>query len=194
MKMYIRGYDNGSFFIVHSAVLSNDILTSSALDVSIAEIFDTQLFAIVSEELLQNNSVKFPSKAEPTLSNIIINVVDDLLAAKYAANNRIKNYIISRVGYLHVYDIFEFQLISSLLWSEGFFITDANREAKYIEIIETNRMDLIEALEKYLNIRDTMAVHYNIYDQGSVAMQLIDGAGSLQVVDTYLKNFFSSFN
>ena len=194
MKMYIRGYDNGAFFIVHSAVLSNDVLTLSALDVVVIEILDTQLFALVSEELLQNNTVKFPSKTNPTLSNIIINVVDDLQAAKLAANNRIKNYITSRVGYLHLYDVFEFQLVSSILWSEGFFITDANREAKYIEIIETNRMDLIEALEKYLNIRDAMTIHYNIYEQGRVAMLLIEGASSTQVVDTYLTNFLSSFN
>lgn len=39
----------------------------------------------------------------------------------------------------------------------GYFITDQNREEKYIEIIETEDENLIDLLETYLNIKDDIA-------------------------------------
>jgi len=195
MKMFINAYDNGTVYIVNNAFVSEKMPMTLNPDVKTIEIKDTQVFAIISEELLQNNTVKLSNKmTEYTPSDIIVDVVDDLAAAKYASTMKVRDFIARRAGSAYIYDIFEFQLASNILYSEGIFITDSNREAKYIEIIETNRVELIEALEKYLNIKDKMTEYYSLYAQGKVAMDLINNANTLQNVEMYLNNFLASFN
>ena len=43
-----------------------------------------------------------------------------------------------------------------LLASYGYFITDENREEKYIEILEKDDPKLLEALEQYINYLDSI--------------------------------------
>lgn len=47
---------------------------------------------------------------------------------------------------------------NNTLSSQGFFITDKNREEKYLEILETGDDSLIDALEEFLNVKDSLSI------------------------------------
>lgn len=46
---------------------------------------------------------------------------------------------------------------NNILNAEGFFITDKNKEEKYLEILETGDEDLIDTLEKFLISKDKLS-------------------------------------
>jgi len=52
------------------------------------------------------------------------------------------------------YTMYEFMKKHTEMMDAGYFITDKNREMKYMEIIETDDDELIELLESYLETRD----------------------------------------
>ena len=194
MKMIVNVYESGSVYIVNRAYVSKTIPVVEEPDSKNIKIEDTQVFSIIAEALLQKNEVRLPTNITTYKpSDVIINVLDDLDAAKYAAKITIKNFIAQRENTVYMYDLFEFNLTSNILYSEGYFITDSNREKKYLEIIGTNNATLIDALEKYLNIRDKISEYYSIYAQAKAAIELIENATTIPNVDTYKKSFLASF-
>ena len=54
------------------------------------------------------------------------------------------------------FEIYEFIVVTGMLASQGVFITDENRESTYLNIINTGDEGLISALERYLEIKDSM--------------------------------------
>ena len=52
-------------------------------------------------------------------------------------------------------------LLNNKLADKGFFITEENKEEKYIEIIETCDESLIEDLEKYIFLLDKIKIIQN---------------------------------
>jgi len=194
MKMLINVYDKGSVLEVNKAYVSKIIPVIVDPDAKIIEIKDTQVFTMISEALLQNNMVRLPAGVSSlTPSDIMIEQLDNLAAAKYASKIRVQNFVASREGVAYMYDLFEFNLTSNILYAEGFFITDSNREAKYLEIIKTNNVKLIEALEKYLNIKDKISEYYALYSQSKTTLDLIEKANTVQDIDKYRDNFLASF-
>lgn len=51
-------------------------------------------------------------------------------------------------------DVVGLMLLNNKFASKGIFITDENREEQYIKVIELGEDDLIEDLEKYIDLRD----------------------------------------
>ena len=51
-------------------------------------------------------------------------------------------------------DYLDFMILHSKLASLGFFITDENKEEKYIEILESENEELLNDLEKYLELKE----------------------------------------
>jgi hypothetical protein len=56
----------------------------------------------------------------------------------------------------HLMDLVKFMILSNEFMSKGIFITDDNREESYIKIIEMGDESLIEKLENYLNMKDSI--------------------------------------
>jgi hypothetical protein len=56
----------------------------------------------------------------------------------------------------HLMDLVKFMILSNDFMSKGIFITDENREECYIKIIEMGDETLIEKLEEYLNMKDSI--------------------------------------
>ena len=54
------------------------------------------------------------------------------------------------------FTLYNFIMNNNELASQGYFITNSNREEKYIEIIETGNEKLIETLESYLESKDLL--------------------------------------
>lgn len=194
MKMLLNVYKKGDVYTVNSSFISQNLPINIDTDSTIVEIKNTQVFSIITEALLQNNLVKLPVGLQSyTPGDVMINIVDDLVASKYAGVIKIQNFIASRAGNAYYYDLFEFNLVSNTLYANGIFITNENREEKYIEIIETGKIELIEALETYLNLKDKISAYYSLYAQGQVAIKLVDNANTVANVELYVTNFMASF-
>jgi hypothetical protein len=59
---------------------------------------------------------------------------------------------------------YEFIVLNNSLMEQGYFITDANKEEKYIEILEKENDELIDLLEKYLMNKDEISRAFAAYD------------------------------
>lgn len=81
-------------------------------------------------------------------------------AGKAAAAVRVKARGIMGDDLLIFYlmDLVKFMILSNDFMSKGIFITDDNREECYIKIIEMGDESLIQKLEEYLNMKDSINV------------------------------------
>lgn len=58
-------------------------------------------------------------------------------------------------------DFVSFMQLNNEFASKGIFITEKNKEEKYIEIIETGNEKLIEKLENYITLMDNIKIIQN---------------------------------
>jgi predicted transcriptional regulator len=77
---------------------------------------------------------------------------------KYRVVEKLKDYYRSRVNQESLIDYALYIDINNELASKGFFITDENREEKYLEILETGDDKLIDALEEFLILKDELSI------------------------------------
>lgn len=70
--------------------------------------------------------------------------------------NKLENIIYPVQAKSLSFDILNFTLKNNILCSKGYFITDDNREEKYIEILESGDKDLFKDLESYLESYDNL--------------------------------------
>lgn len=58
----------------------------------------------------------------------------------------------------HLIDFTSLMMLNNKFASKGIFITDENKEEQYIKIIESGDESLIQDLETFINLRDTILV------------------------------------
>lgn len=91
-------------------------------------------------------------------------------------------------------DFVSFFMLNNELSSKGYNITEDNREDVYIKIIETGDIQLINDLEKYISLRDSMKElekkkdeYYNIVEKLSSLQDLNDETSVNEIVELYLR-------
>ena len=91
-------------------------------------------------------------------------------------------------------DFVSFLLLNNEFISKGYNITEDNREEIYIKIIETGDVGLINDLEKYINLRDSIKEiqrkkdeFYDIVEQLSSLQDLNDENSVNKIVESYLR-------
>jgi hypothetical protein len=88
---------------------------------------------------------------EPTGSD-----VDMLQAARDASVIKIRMLVTPDLAKISGFALYGFIVLNNDLASNGYFITNENREEKYLEILETGDEKLIAKLEDYLNYKDEL--------------------------------------
>jgi len=78
------------------------------------------------------------------------------------------------------FEIYEFIAVTGMLASQGIFLTDENREETYLNIINTGNEELINSLERYLEIKGSMDKLFNEYKNISDFMKRIEKTNSLE--------------
>lgn len=76
---------------------------------------------------------------------------------KWGILERAENYYKFRVNQGSLLDYLYYIDINNELNDKGFFITDDNKEEKYLEILETGDEKLIDLLEEFLIIKDQLS-------------------------------------
>ena len=101
---------------------------------------------------------------------------------------------LSRMSGLTMYG---FIILNNDLSSAGYFITNQNREEKYLEILETGDEKLIAKLEDYLNYKDEIEGIAHLERQFSVFKNEVKAATTMEEVkameERFLEKFFSGF-
>jgi len=129
-------------------------------------------------------------------------IKEDLIEVEYnkqelkRANtlHKARTYVSTRLNIISVFDIFDFMMASNTLASEGYFISSSNRREKYLEIIDTGKIELIDALESYLNSIDKLTVLQGWYRQFRDFEKNIHNANDVEDIDELYRVFVQIFN
>lgn len=89
---------------------------------------------------------------------------------------------------------YEFTCLNNILADKGFFITDENREEKYIEILESEDEELINILEKYLLCKDEIERVYAGYNNYKNFKLELEECENIEEVEEKAKYFLEDWN
>jgi hypothetical protein len=123
----------------------------------VVEIFDDELFNFIKKKL-KTSLIQYPKDIVGNLigEDLFIEDIDPLTLLRETTINKAREYISTRLNAVSTFEFFEFIICNNILLDKGFIITDENRRKKYLEVIESGDLDLIDTLETFLNTRDKM--------------------------------------
>jgi len=104
-----------------------------------------------------------------------------------------KEVLTSRISLPEIFHSIEFMLLNNFLIERGYIITNENRTEKYLEIIETGDIELIEKLELFLEARDSMLLNYTWYNIYKNYKKQIERAESIDELNNIWKEYLQSF-
>ena len=149
--------DHGNYYQVVG--LTKNALSSLVTDAERHIKLSAAAYKMIDDAINAGSVVRLPKTLQvdevlPGEVNIISGSAEPLEAARSAALVKARSLVTPEMTKMSGIVLYNFMNLNNVLAAEGYFITNANREAKYIEIIETGNMDLITALEQYLAARD----------------------------------------
>jgi len=154
--------------------------------------FSDEVSIELKKNLVAGNEITIPvtdAAGDATLDAFTITEPDDLDKYKAQKKAAIQNIFTFNLASLGGLTFFRVLRSFSILASSGFFITDENREEKYLEIINTGDEDLINALEEYLDAYDATSPIVSMYTDLKQALLDIDAATNEAEVDTAIHMF-----
>ena len=123
--------------------------------------------------------------------------VDPLLKAKNSSLQKVRMLVTPDLSKISGFALYGFIVLNNDLSNAGYFITNDNREEKYLEILETGDEKLISKLEDYLNYRDELENISHLERKFSAFRSEIKMANSIEEVKTieerFLERFYSTF-
>lgn len=121
----------------------------------------------------------------------------DLDALKDSHIKRVRMLINPELASTSGLTFYGFICLNNELADKGYFITDSNRESKYLSILETGNEKLIALLEDYLNYRDEIARVANLHKLFEQFRKDIKNETSpesiQQLADAFMETFYSRF-
>jgi hypothetical protein len=149
--------DTNVYDFIYNNFLENKIYVNDLTQIS-----DTSTYLLVPRTVNEINSIVLNAYKKTRLSGLQYDFDDLVILSEY------------------IYITIE-------LASKGYFITDTNREEKYIEILNSGDANLLDLLEKYLSIYDEFKVTRNKfikYVEFKVQLTIING-DIAQIVNLY---------
>jgi hypothetical protein len=125
---------------------------------------------LIHQQLAQGNQVRIPKSLQsnevlPGELQIISVTDSEIDAARNNAAYKARQMVTYELGKISSFTLYRYNILHDELAADGYFITNKNREQKYIEIIETGNVELISLLEKYLEARDTIDQALSVHDR-----------------------------
>lgn len=154
--------DMGEYYLVKYVTKhSKTYIEPSSLYVRVNNITSIK----IQEELNKGNNILIPKNIETEVfvENLIIQEVDEVENLKNIILSRARNELSTQFMAFSGFIFFEMMTANNILNSHGYYITESNREEKYLEIITSGNEDVIIALEKYLSAYDKISLPYSLY-------------------------------
>jgi hypothetical protein len=123
----------------------------------------------------------------------IVETNNHLEATKESSFIKLKNMVTMEMSKISGFVIYSFTVLNNELADKGYFITDYNREEKYIEIIETMDEVLINKLEEYLNAKDEIERVSNIYKRLTKFKDKLSELSTIEEVQELETKFITDF-
>jgi len=165
--------------------------------VRLYEISSIECYNAIETSLEANQSVFFAKNLINPLveGDLIIQAAEDaIVAAALGARNQARQFTSNRVGSLSMFDFYGFTIINNRLIDLGYVITDENREAKYLEIINAGDQAIIDALDIYLDLRDKLDERKSTYDIYKIFSDEVILLTTVEDIEARLATFYSAFN
>lgn len=138
--------------------------------------------------------VSFPKGllSEVTLGDLTFQPTDGLVMKQRLTINKARNLLSTSTSSINGFDFMNFFLSNNTLASKGYFVTEANREEKYIEIINTGDTDLILALEEYLTSLDRLGLSNYQYKRFKTFSEEVEMCETEDEVSQLEKDYYST--
>ena len=161
-------------------------------------------YKLINDALIEGKQVKItktlttdevlPHEIEIMSSDAVL---DKLQAAKDAAIAKVRVIVTPELSKIAGLALYSFTVLNNDLASQGYFITDKNREEMYLTILETADELLIQKLEDYLNYRDEIDRVASLERKFSAFRSSLRDARTVDDVHTletqFVADFFSRF-
>ena len=177
--------DNGNFWEVIGITYSNAMLVEpdcATLRATLFAIEDCKKALSEGKKITVSKKTEF-SEVQP--KDLVIEVVDELQRHKQMAINEVAARMHQALFAVNVIDLMDYLNNYVVLLNAGYYITDANREDKYFEVIEASQeceepealkddatfeqeQEYIEKKQKYDNAQfnlNTLEKYLNSYDK-----------------------------
>jgi len=122
---------------------------------------------------------------------------DMLQETRNAAITKVRMLVTPEMSKASGLALYGFIILNNDLASAGYFITNENREEKYLEILETGDEKLIAKLEDYLNYKDEIEAVAQLERKFSAYRNEIRSAATVEEVkkieERFLERFYSNF-
>ena len=171
MRLLFNVADRGDKYEVIS-INTNEIAYTGMRD-DILEVPSWEVYEAVARNLNEGKKVYIPKLLDQFLdvSDLVIEELDPLDTAKQTAIIKARDIMYTtRINKLGIAKFYKFFVLSHYFADKGIFITEENRENKYLEIINSAAQledpDASEAmianLEEYINLLDSLSEIKNI--------------------------------
>jgi hypothetical protein len=159
---------------------------------------------LMTEALLAGKSVHIPKSGLKTTEVLpgefdVIDLAetDELQEARNAAIIKVRMLVTPELSKISGFALYGFIVLNNDLSANGYFITNENREEKYLEILETGDERLIQKLEDYLNYKDELEAVSQLERKFSAYRAEIKTAASIEEVKEietrFLEKFYANF-
>ena len=159
---------------------------------------------MIKEALLKGNRVQIQKAALRTnevlpgeFTVIELQDTDPLQYSKDASITKVRMLVTPELSKISGFALYGFMVLNNDLANQGYFITNDNREEKYLEILETGDEKLIAKLEDYLNYKDeiervaSLERRFSRFRDNVRAAQTTDEVKDLE--ERFLEQFYSGF-
>ena len=149
--------------------------------------------AIAAGDIVRLPKTLMVDEVLPGEVSIISSTASPVEAARTASLVKVRSLVTPELTKISGYTMYSFTVLNNDLISEGYVITNKNREAKYIEIIETGNADLIAKLEQYLEARDAIDYAYNLKARLDAYVKQVDQLASIEEIAAAEEQFLTAF-
>lgn len=141
------------------------------------------------------STITYPISAHPpNLNDVHIQEITPLQAAKVKAYSNVAHQINQRLGSsLAIINLYKFIIADNILKDAGYFITDENRDQKYLDIVNSGVQKHIRALEEYIDVRDRMSSDLHFIINFVQFEDALEAATTRQQVKTVYDNMMEYF-
>lgn len=107
---------------------------------------------------------------------------------KLEAKYKVQEHYNNQMNTVALFEMYNVMLVNTELASKGYFITDENREEKYIEIINSGNEKLIVLLQSYLEMKDRIDPMWEYYNKFKEFKTNLEGMKTIEEIDTAVEN------
>jgi hypothetical protein len=149
-----------------------------------------QVFQYIKEKL-DTHQIQYPKDISGRLiiEDLLVNEYDKLQLYKSKVIMKGKEYLSTRLNVHTIFEFFDFIMCNNILAASGIVITEKNRRQKYLEIIDTGDIELIDALETYLNSLDRMKIINGWYRTYKEFDKNVNNSETKEQIDEHYKVF-----